>query len=41
VCDAATEAFRTGQPATVTMRDKPDLYRDGAAAGGSGATGTD
>ena len=41
VCDAATEAYRTGRPATVTMRDKPDLYRDGAAAGGSGATGAD
>ena len=41
VCDAAAEAYRTGGPATVTMREKPDLYADGAAAGGLGATGTD
>jgi myo-inositol 2-dehydrogenase / D-chiro-inositol 1-dehydrogenase len=41
VCDAAAEAYRTGGPTTVTMRDKPDLYVDGAAAGGLGATGTD
>src|SRR3954469_22544131 len=41
VCDAATEAYRTGQPATVTMREKPDLYRDGAPADGLTATGTD
>lgn len=41
VCDAATEAYRTGQPATVTMREKPDLYQDGPPAGGLAATGTD
>jgi myo-inositol 2-dehydrogenase / D-chiro-inositol 1-dehydrogenase len=41
VCDAATEAYRTGQPAEVTMREKPDLYADGAAASGLGTTGTD
>ncbi len=41
VCDAATEAYRTGAPATVTMREKPDLYRDGAGADGYAATGTD
>jgi myo-inositol 2-dehydrogenase/D-chiro-inositol 1-dehydrogenase len=41
VCDAATEAHRTGQPATVTMREKPELYTDGAAGSGLGATGTD
>lgn len=39
VCDAATEAFRSGKPATVTMREKPDLY-DGEAAA-AGFTGTD
>jgi myo-inositol 2-dehydrogenase/D-chiro-inositol 1-dehydrogenase len=41
VCDAATEAYRTGRPATVTMREKPDLYQDGPPAGGLTATGTD
>jgi hypothetical protein len=41
VCDAATEAYRTGQPASVTMREKPDLYTVDAAASGLGATGTD
>jgi myo-inositol 2-dehydrogenase/D-chiro-inositol 1-dehydrogenase len=40
VCDAATEAYRTGQPATVSMREKPDLYAVGAGRG-LGATGTD
>jgi myo-inositol 2-dehydrogenase/D-chiro-inositol 1-dehydrogenase len=29
VCDAAVEANRTGQKATVTMRDRPDLYKEG------------
>jgi myo-inositol 2-dehydrogenase / D-chiro-inositol 1-dehydrogenase len=28
VCDAAVEANRTGQKATVTMRDRPDLYKE-------------
>jgi myo-inositol 2-dehydrogenase/D-chiro-inositol 1-dehydrogenase len=41
VCDAATEAFRSGGPATVTMRDKPDLYTAGAAGNGYVPTGTD
>jgi myo-inositol 2-dehydrogenase/D-chiro-inositol 1-dehydrogenase len=41
VCDAATEAYRTGGPATVSMREKPDLYTVGAAGTGLGATGTD
>jgi myo-inositol 2-dehydrogenase / D-chiro-inositol 1-dehydrogenase len=42
VCDAATEAYRTGQPATVSMREKPDLYTIGTGAGGGlGPTGTD
>ena len=40
VCDAATEAYRTGAPATVTMREKPDLYVTGGAAGAA-VTGTD
>src|SRR5215213_4732810 len=34
VCDAATEAYRTGAPATVTMREKPALYEAGAAGDG-------
>ncbi len=29
VCDAAVEANRTGQKAAVTMRDRPDLYKEG------------
>jgi myo-inositol 2-dehydrogenase / D-chiro-inositol 1-dehydrogenase len=41
VCDAATEAYRTGGPATVTMREQPDLYRVGAAGDGNAPTGTD
>jgi myo-inositol 2-dehydrogenase / D-chiro-inositol 1-dehydrogenase len=42
VCDAATEAYRTGTPATVSMREKPDLYAgDGASGDGYAATGTD
>jgi myo-inositol 2-dehydrogenase / D-chiro-inositol 1-dehydrogenase len=42
VCDAATEAYRTGTPATVSMREKPDLYAgDGASGAGYAATGTD
>src|SRR3954462_232172 len=42
VCDAAAEAYRTGGPTAVTMRDKPDLYAvDGASADGYAATGTD
>ncbi|HEY4570861.1 MAG TPA: Gfo/Idh/MocA family oxidoreductase, partial [Kribbella sp.] len=41
VCDAATEAYRTGAPATVTMREKPDLYTVGAAGDGYAPTGTD
>jgi myo-inositol 2-dehydrogenase/D-chiro-inositol 1-dehydrogenase len=42
VCDAATEAYRTGSPASVTMREKPDLYAVGGAAGdGHAPTGTD
>ena len=42
VCDAATEAYRTGASASVTMRDKPDLYAvGGASADGYAATGTD
>jgi hypothetical protein len=28
VCDAAVEANRTGQKAPVTMRDRPDLYKE-------------
>jgi myo-inositol 2-dehydrogenase/D-chiro-inositol 1-dehydrogenase len=28
VCDAAVEANRTGQKAAVTMRDRPDLYKE-------------
>jgi myo-inositol 2-dehydrogenase/D-chiro-inositol 1-dehydrogenase len=28
VCDAAVEANRTGQKATVAMRDRPDLYKE-------------
>jgi myo-inositol 2-dehydrogenase/D-chiro-inositol 1-dehydrogenase len=40
VGDAATEAYRTGQPATVSMREKPELYTAGAG-GGLGFTGTD
>jgi myo-inositol 2-dehydrogenase / D-chiro-inositol 1-dehydrogenase len=42
VCDAGTEAYRTGQPATVSMRETPDLYTIGTGAGGGlGPTGTD
>jgi myo-inositol 2-dehydrogenase / D-chiro-inositol 1-dehydrogenase len=42
VCDAATEAYRTGTSATVSMREKPDLYAgDGASGAGYAATGTD
>jgi myo-inositol 2-dehydrogenase/D-chiro-inositol 1-dehydrogenase len=41
VCDAATEAYRTGQPATVSMREKPDLYTAGASSDGYAPTGTD
>jgi myo-inositol 2-dehydrogenase / D-chiro-inositol 1-dehydrogenase len=41
VGDAATEAYRTRQPVTVSMRDKPDLYRESTPAGGLAATGTD
>jgi myo-inositol 2-dehydrogenase/D-chiro-inositol 1-dehydrogenase len=41
VGDAATEAFRTRQAVAVTLREKPDLYSDGAPAGGLTATGTD
>ena len=40
VCDAATEAYASGGKATVTMREKPDLYQ-GDAAAGEGPTGTD
>lgn len=41
VCDAATEAYRTGAPASVTMREKPDLYMVGASGDGHAPTGTD
>jgi myo-inositol 2-dehydrogenase/D-chiro-inositol 1-dehydrogenase len=41
VCDAATEAFRSGQPATVTMREKPDLYQNDGSGDGYPPTGTD
>ena len=41
VCDAATEAYRTGQAASVSMREKPELYTTGADKSGLGATGTD
>jgi hypothetical protein len=37
VTDAGSEAARTGQRVTVSMREQPDLYR---VATGSG-TGTD
>jgi myo-inositol 2-dehydrogenase/D-chiro-inositol 1-dehydrogenase len=40
VCDAATEAYRTGAPVTVSMREKPELYAAGRGTG-RGATGTD
>src|SRR3954469_13516003 len=41
VCDAATEAYRTGTPASVSMREKPDLYTAGASGDGHAPTGTD
>src|SRR3954464_5953567 len=41
VCDAAAEAYRTGGPTTVTMREKPDLYEAGASGDGYAPTGTD
>jgi myo-inositol 2-dehydrogenase/D-chiro-inositol 1-dehydrogenase len=41
VCDAATEAYRTGAPASVSMREKPDLYTAGASGDGHAPTGTD
>jgi myo-inositol 2-dehydrogenase/D-chiro-inositol 1-dehydrogenase len=41
VCAAATEAYRTGAPVTVTLREKPDLYAAGGAGDGNTPTGTD
>ena len=41
VCDAATEAYRTGAPAPVSMREKPELYTAGASGDGYAPTGTD
>jgi myo-inositol 2-dehydrogenase / D-chiro-inositol 1-dehydrogenase len=38
VCDAALEALNSGNRATVSLRDKPDLYR---TTTGAGPTGTD
>jgi myo-inositol 2-dehydrogenase/D-chiro-inositol 1-dehydrogenase len=38
VTDAGIEAMRTGQRATVTMREQPDIYK---ATAGSATTGTD
>lgn len=35
------EAYRTGGPVTVTMREKPDLYQEDGPAGDLTATGTD
>jgi myo-inositol 2-dehydrogenase/D-chiro-inositol 1-dehydrogenase len=39
VCDAAVEANANGAKASVQMRERPDLYRDGGSDGGR--TGTD
>ncbi len=38
VCDAATEAWASGGPAEVSLREQPDLYR---STTGPGTTGTD
>jgi myo-inositol 2-dehydrogenase/D-chiro-inositol 1-dehydrogenase len=38
VCDAAVEAYRSGDRSEVSLRDQPDLYQ---ATSGSAATGTD